>query len=113
MKTTAAQIIATFEGNIRSLEADLHALTDAERVLYIVTCSDLPINVLGEPGLGGMVCPVRDATRFGNWRDAQSFADRVVNGQGERGKIVTLGSAYINAIDDLVNQISYLDANAD
>jgi hypothetical protein len=109
-----AGIIASFERNIATLEAERDALTDDERVLYIVTCSDLPINVAGEAGkIGGMVCPIREATRFASLRAAQSFAARVVNGLGEVGHVVTLGSAYNAAIEAILDQISYFDSNAD
>jgi len=57
------EIIASFEGNVRSLVEVLNGLDNGGLGQWIVTCDGLGIDVTGKPGLGGMVVPLAQATR--------------------------------------------------
>lgn len=106
------EIIASFEGNVRSLVDTLNSLDNGGLGQWIVTCDGLGIDVTGKPGIGGMVVPLSQATRFQSKATAQALACRVVNGLGERGKAVLLAEAIADAIIDINEQIATLKARA-
>jgi hypothetical protein len=96
-----AEIIASFEQNILDLIETIKATPEAELGQYIIMCDGLAIDVNGKPGIGGMVVPVKDATRFKSLATAQALAARVVNGMGERGVAVKLADALNTALLDI------------
>lgn len=110
MKDARTEIIASFEKNILDLIEVIKATPEAELGQYIVMCDGLAIDVNGKPGIGGMVVPVKDATRFASKATAQALACRVVNGMGTRGEAVKLADALNDALIDIGECIANLKA---
>jgi hypothetical protein len=96
--TNVAAMIDHFEQQADQIRDRYHALSDAAKVMYVIECGGLLINPNGGDELGEKVCTLSSVPTYSKFDVAQSLADRVVNGAGTRGKVTTLGAAYLDTV---------------
>lgn len=110
-ETIRAELIASFEANIASLQATMESLDEGALGQFIVMCDGIAIDFDGTPGkLGSMMTPVAKATRFNTFEEADAMARKTVNGLGVYGQAWSLAMALVDSIDNIRHQINLLKA---
>ena len=94
----AAALAAYFDSLADDLSVRYTALTDDDKVLYVIECDGLLINPFGGDALGEKVCTLSDIPTFKHLESVSPIAASVRNGEGTKGKVITLGSAYLGTI---------------
>jgi len=106
----AEELAAQFEDQAQEMLISYAMLSDEAKSHYVITVADLPMSITGNKPTW---VPLRNATTFVSSDNAYAIARQLRNGNGDRGRVLLLAHAYIEAIRHLQDMAKELRASAE